>query len=222
MNEPKSTVAGTDWTHLLRDPELVAHLADLLKTYRDAPADRRNEVLLDAMRKIKRGSGSHGATAEGGAEPAPSASSPQMLAPQPAQAPPFTPEEYSPWVQDRRRHPRLKCCVAVEMHVHGSLVPIWGNLSNTSMGGAFVETVTPVPPSANVEIGLWLTTGKMWVKGIVLNGTVTSTSPSFGVRVKFADLEPPERETLRQFVKFIENETRGYAKENGYLAQMKR
>lgn len=221
MNEPKSTAAGTDWTHLLSDPDLVAHLADLLKTYRDAPADRRNEVLLQAMRKIKEGCRNRGT---GAAVSAPASELPfaPMRAPEPAEAPPFEPENCSPWAQDRRRHPRLKCCVAVEMHVDGSLVPIWGNLSNASLGGVFVETMTAVPPAAKVEIGLWLTTGKLWVKGIVLNGMVTSSSPSFGVRVRFADLEPPERETLRHFVKFIENETRGYARENGYLAQMKR
>ena len=136
---------------------------------------------------------------------------------------PFSPDIFTPSSgQDRRKYPRLKCFVAVELHVAGSAVPIWGNLSDTSMGGCFVESSSPVGAGANVEIGLWLSSGKLWVKGMVLNGVVTKSTPSFGIRVKFADLEPPERETLREFLKFVETTTRGYEKHHGYLAQLKR
>ncbi len=44
---------GTDWTRLLTDPDLVGHLGQLLQTYREAPADKREEALLTAMREIK-------------------------------------------------------------------------------------------------------------------------------------------------------------------------
>jgi hypothetical protein len=57
---------------------------------------------------------------------------------------------------------------------------------------------------------------------MVLNGVVTKSTPSFGIRVKFSDLEPAERDTLREFLKFVESTTRGYEKQNGYLAQLKR
>ena len=46
-------VPGTDWTRLLSDPGLVGHLGTLLQTYREAPADKREEALLAAMREIK-------------------------------------------------------------------------------------------------------------------------------------------------------------------------
>ena len=59
-------------------------------------------------------------------------------------------------------------------------------------------------------------------KGIILNGVVTQSNPCFGVRIKFSDLETNERESLRQFLKFVESTTRGYKAENGYLAQLKR
>jgi hypothetical protein len=85
-----------------------------------------------------------------------------------------------------------------------------------------VETATPVPSGVSVEIGLWLANGKIWIKGIILTGIVTKSSPSFGVRIKFSELEPAERESLRHFLKFVESTTRGYNSENGYLAQMKR
>ena len=37
-----------------------------------------------------------------------------------------------------------------------------------------------------------------------------------------ANMEPAERETLRQFLKFVETTTKGYASDHGYLAQLKR
>ena len=119
-------------------------------------------------------------------------------------------------------YPRMKCFVAVEIHAKGSAAPIWGNLSNTSMGGCFIESVTPIGAGEDVEIGLWLASGKIWVKGMVLNGVVTKSTPSFGIRIRFAPMEGTERESLRHFLKFVESTTKGYQKEHGYLAQLKR
>jgi hypothetical protein len=220
MSDPKSPAAGADWTQLLSDPDLVTHLGELLRTYREAPPEKRDEALLAAMRQIK---GSNTKTPL-------SVKSPSTV-PQPAppattdaaSSPPFEPDIFTPsWGQDRRRYPRMKCFVAVELRVGASATPIWGNLANTSLGGCFVETATPVPSGVSVEIGLWLANGKIWIKGIILTGIVTKSSPSFGVRVRYAELEPAERESLRHFLKFVESTTKGYYSENGYLAQLKR
>src|SRR5690242_9144262 len=174
-------VPGTDWTRLLSDPDLVGHLGTLLQTYREAAADKREEALLAAMREIK---SQPGAKVAGGESPAPVA----VPAPTPlpaADTPPSEAGTYTPSsVDDRRRFPRIKCFVAVELKVDGSETPIWGNLSNTSMGGCYVETVTPIKSGADVQIGLWLASGKVWIKGFVLNGIVIKSNPCFGVRVK--------------------------------------
>ena len=116
----------------------------------------------------------------------------------------------------------MKCFVAVELKLEGAVTPIWGNLSNTSIGGCFVETASPIPTGVNAEIGLWVANGKVWVKGIILTGIVTKANPCFGVRVKFAELEPTARESLREFLKFVMSSNQGYDTQNGYLAQMKR
>ena len=57
---------------------------------------------------------------------------------------------------------------------------------------------------------------------MILTGTVTQSNPCFGVRIKFGSMDASERETLREFLKFVEVTTKGYQKQNGYLAQMKR
>lgn len=225
MSDPKSSAASADWTHLLTDPDLVSHLGKLLQTYRDASPENREQALLAAMREIKSGvQKTNKASAPAAAPSTPVMAEMAAAAAAPAPTPPpFEPDIFTPnWGQDRRKYPRLKCYVAVEMRVQGSSTPIWGNLSNTSIGGCFVESVTPVSAGADVEIGLWLSSGKIWVKGMVLNGVVTKSTPSFGLRVKFAPMEHNEREALRQFLKFVESTTKGYESQNGYLAQMRR
>lgn len=230
MSDPKYSGTGADWTQLLTDPALVSHLGELLQVYREAPAEKRDQALLEAMRNIKGGNVrlgdvSKAAAASPEAQPAPAAQPAPVtpVATSPAASPPFEPDIFTPtWGEDRRRHARMRCFVAVELRVGNSAVPIWGNLSNTSIGGCFVETATPVPSGVSVEVGLWLANGKIWIKGLILTGIVTKSSPSFGVRIKFAELEPTERENLRHFLKFVESTTKGYNTEHGYLAQLKR
>lgn len=222
MTETKTSAPGADWTKLLADPEIAGHLGELLQAYRDAEPARRNQVLFEAMREIK--SRAPGVQPAATVLPSSSKAFPEPpAATAPAATPPFEPDIFTPcWGQDRRRYPRMKCFVAVELRVDGSPAPIWGNLSNTSLGGGFVETVAPVPTGVNLEIGLWVANGKIWVKGLILNGIVIRSNPSFGVRIKFDNLEPSERETLRQFLKFVESITKSYQSQQGYLAQMKR
>jgi len=214
MSHGKSTPEkGADWTQLLVDPDLIAHIGKLLEVYRTNSPENRDRALLETMKKIKADSG--------GFTRLPAAA----VFPQPATAaaPPFEPDIFTPtWGDDRRRYPRMRCFVAVELKIDGSPTPVWGNLANTSLGGCLIETATPLAPGGNAEIGLWVATGKIWVKGLILNGIVASTRPCFGIRVKFDNLTAAERETLRQFLNYVETTTKSYRKSHGYLAQMKR
>lgn len=207
-----SAAIGTDWTKILADPDLVRHVGKLLQTYREAPAEKREEALVAAMREIK------------STQPAQPAGT-QEIQPLPAPVsptPPFEPDLFSTnWSSDRRRHPRIKCFVAVELRVDNSSAPIWGNLSNTSAGGCLVEAATGVRPGAEVEIGLWLPNGKIWVKGFALNGIVTRSGPATGVRVRFGSMSLAERENLRQFLKFVQETTRASKSENSYIQMLK-
>jgi PilZ domain len=220
MSDSKSNAAlGTDWTRMLADPDLARNLGKLLQTYRDAPPEKREEALLAAMREIKReasATASPTATAKAAPEP--------PTQPLPASAsgvPPFEPDIFSPnWGQDRRVHPRMKCFVAVELRVNDADAPIWGNLSNTSMGGCQVETAALVSGGSKVEIGLWVASGKIWVKGLALNGVVTRSAAA-GVRVRFAGMDAAGKENLRQFLKYVQEATRSSKSESSYLQLLK-
>lgn len=209
---------GTDWTRILSDPDLVRQVGKLLQTYREAPVEKREEALLAAMREIKAGASDAVRTASV-TEQQPQ---PQPI-PTPASAtPPFEPDLFAPtWGSDRRRHPRIKCFVAVELRVDDVPTPIWGNLSNTSAGGCLVETASPVKSGAKVEIGLWVPNGKIWIKGFALSGVVTRSGPTTGVRVRFGSMAPEERDSLRQFLKFIQETTKASHSENSYIQLLK-
>jgi PilZ domain len=137
--------------------------------------------------------------------------------------PPFLPDLFTPsFGQDRRTYPRIRCFIAVELRCEGWETPVWGNLANVSAGGCFIETVEPIRKSTKLEVGLWANNGKVWVKGIVINGIVTENNPTFGLRLRYTDMNASERETLRFFLKFVEDTSKNYEKQNGYLAQLKR
>ena len=213
-----STATGTDWTRILSDPDLVRQVGKLLQAYREAPVEKREEALLTAMREIKAD-----ASKTRKQSPATDPERTPRPVPTPSSAtPPFEPDLFSPnWSSDRRRHPRIKCFVAVELRVDESPNSIWGNLSNTSAGGCLVETASPVKSGAKVEIGLWVPNGKIWVKGFALNGVVTRTASANSVRLRFDDMSAGERDSLRQFLKFVQDTTRVSQSEHNYLQLLK-
>jgi hypothetical protein len=212
MATPKQQRKGSDWTQLLADPQLVSHLGQLLEICRNAAPEEREKALFDAIRAIKQQASGTTAGQQETTSPVTATEN----------APPFEPDIFTPsWGQDRRRYPRVKCFVAVELRVEGSDTPLWGNVSNTSMGGCLAECPGMVEPGKSIEIGLWVANGTLWIKGIVLTGVVTQSTPSSGVRIKFTAMESPERESLRQFLRFVESTNKDYQQEHGYLAQLK-
>jgi PilZ domain len=218
-NLKPSEAMGTDWTRLLSDPDLVRHVGKLLQAYREAPPEKREETLLKTMREIKTKAASERKSTPSSAVDSLEGSHP---VPTPASAtPPFEPDVFRPSsADDRRRHPRIRCFVAVEMRVDEASTPVWGNLANTSVGGCLVETASPIRAGAKVEIGLWVANGKIWVKGFALSGVVTR-SASAGVRVRFGSMEPSERESLRQFLKYAMEATQNSRSESTYLQMLK-
>jgi len=216
---------GSDWTRLLTDPDLVSQLSVLLQTYREVSPERRSAALLEAMRQIKEDANrSRETKAKGGAATAVVSLPEPLPGPEPVtETPPFETDLFgSPMHADRRRFTRMKCNVAVEIRVEGTYAPIWGNLVNVGRGGCLVETARVVPANKALEIGLWVASGKIWVKGVVINGVSSGTTTSTGARVQFSRAELSEKEHLREFLKFVEGESRKSQSENSYVAKLKR
>jgi hypothetical protein len=219
---------GSDWTRLLTDLDLVSHLGPLLQTYRQVPPEQREATLLQAMREIKeeaarnREAKTTTQTEALGEEASNSNEEPELAGPEPTtEMPPFEPPSIPSAPPDRRRHRRTKCFVAVEINVEDTSTPVWGNLANVSRGGCLVETAHPVSAGKQLQIGLWISSGKLWVKGVILSGIVTQSSPSFRVRVRFSETELSEKKHLREFLKFIKKSTRKTNSGTAYITRLK-
>jgi hypothetical protein len=98
---------------------------------------------------------------------------------------------------ERRRWPRVKCSVSLELHPTEQTV-IWGKASDLSQGGCFVEMSIPLPIGTSFDIALWLGESKLY-----LRGQVVSLQPGFGNGVSFIDVAPADQERLRQFIEKI-------------------
>ncbi len=72
---------------------------------------------------------------------------------------------------------------------------IWGKASDLSLGGCFVEMPIPLPVDSKFEIAVWLGDTKLR-----LRGQAASTSPGFGVGVRFIDVSPENQEFLCRHV----------------------
>ncbi len=95
---------------------------------------------------------------------------------------------------DRRQSVRVKCSISVELRPPGQEV-IWGKASDLSLGGCFVEMPIPLPVDSKFEIAVWLGDTKLR-----LRGQAASTSPGFGVGVRFIDVSPENQEFLCRHV----------------------
>ena len=69
--------------------------------------------------------------------------------------------------------------------------------------------------SSEVRLGLWLSQRGIWVKGVGLNGVVVNGNASFGMCIKFRQLETGERDRLGEFRKYVPMATGEHQERNG-------
>lgn len=108
-------------------------------------------------------------------------------------------KQYRSGKKNRRRYPRLACCVAVEVHVEESQTLIVGKASNMSAGGCYIETGTFLPVTAKLELNFSTDTN-----GLLAAGTVVRSNPGEGIAVKFCDASTEERNKIKEILDFVE------------------
>jgi hypothetical protein len=96
---------------------------------------------------------------------------------------------------DRRVHPRLKCTNSVEIYPAGAPAPIRSRTSDISLGGCFLEMPNPLPKGTQIRIALWVKEFKLWA-----NGEVVTSTPGFGIGIKFTSITEQDRNQLKQFL----------------------
>jgi hypothetical protein len=96
---------------------------------------------------------------------------------------------------DRRTSPRVKCANSVEVYPAGETAPIRTKTADLSLGGCFLEMPNPLPKGTQVRIALWIKESKIWA-----NGEVVTSTPGFGIGVKFSQIAEQDKNQLKQFV----------------------
>jgi hypothetical protein len=97
--------------------------------------------------------------------------------------------------RDRRTSPRLKSTNSAEVYPSGQTAPIRTRTADISVGGCFLEMPNPLPKATQIKIALWVKDYKLWATGEV----VTST-PGFGIGVKFIEMTDQDKNQLREFL----------------------
>ena len=97
--------------------------------------------------------------------------------------------------RDQRVSSRVKCTNSVEVYPAGETAPIRTRTSDLSLGGCFLEMPNPLPKGTQIRIALWVKEFKLWADGEVITST-----PGFGIGVKFTKMTEQDRKELKQFV----------------------
>jgi len=96
---------------------------------------------------------------------------------------------------DRRTSPRVKCASSVEVYPTGEAAPIRTRTADLSLGGCFVEMPNPLPKGTQVRIALWIKESKIWA-----NGEVVTSTPGFGIGVRFTEITPQDKNQITQLI----------------------
>jgi PilZ domain len=97
--------------------------------------------------------------------------------------------------RERRKHPRYPCTGQVRMLLEGSDLELLAVLREISLGGCYVETMSPMPPETNIEMTLMLNDLEVQTRG-----TVKVSCQGMGMGVAFAEMTPKDRMLLERMV----------------------
>jgi hypothetical protein len=96
---------------------------------------------------------------------------------------------------DRRRSPRLKAGVQLELRRQDSEVPIRVGTSDISVVGCYVEMSITLEVGSELDVVLWLND-----EALRTRAKVVTCHPQFGNGFEFIDLSPDDQARLTEFV----------------------
>ncbi len=87
-------------------------------------------------------------------------------------------------VTERRRYPRYRVQVQIELHQEDSEVPLRLETTDLSRNGCYVQLMMPLPVGVKVQATLWLQDQPIRVRG-----RVVTRHPQFGNGIMFLEYE---------------------------------
>jgi c-di-GMP-binding flagellar brake protein YcgR len=98
---------------------------------------------------------------------------------------------------ERRKNPRVKLNVPVEIHTETSAAPVHCATSDLSLGGCYVESMYPYPVGMCLDL-------KLEAGGtLVISAKVVTSDPQFGNGIQFLRMLPEDRAVLVKFLDTI-------------------
>src|SRR5712692_10323294 len=96
---------------------------------------------------------------------------------------------------ERRRHPRCKTTVQVELHPQGVSAPLRTSTDEISPGGCYIETMFTLAVGTNLTMTLWLDSMQVSATGVV-----ATCYPQVGNGIEFGDMSVEDGRKLEQFL----------------------
>lgn len=95
---------------------------------------------------------------------------------------------------ERRKHPRFKISVSVEVHTEANTTPLRCATSDLSLGGCYIESMYPFPVATCLELKLQL------ADTLLILARVVTCDPQFGNGIEFVRILPEDRDELARFL----------------------
>jgi len=101
-------------------------------------------------------------------------------------------------MMERRKHPRIKVSVPVEIHTEGNAAPIHCATSDLSLDGCYIESMYPFVVGTKLE--LRLEAGDT----LLIAARVMTCDPQFGNGIHFEKILPEDLNALGKFLDGVE------------------
>ena len=95
---------------------------------------------------------------------------------------------------ERRKHPRFKVNIPVEVHTDASETPFRVSTSDISLGGCYIESMYPFPVGTELELKLQV------ADTLLVSARVVTCDPQFGNGIAFLRMLPEDHTELEKFL----------------------
>lgn len=99
-------------------------------------------------------------------------------------------------IQERRKFPRVKSALALELRYPGCTAPVRATTSELSLGGCYIETMFTLDVGTKLDIVIWLDGQKLTAKGVI-----ATRYPQVGNGIDIIDMKAEDRAKLDTFLK---------------------
>ncbi len=98
---------------------------------------------------------------------------------------------------ERRKNPRFKISVPVEIHSETSAAPLHCATSDLSLGGCYIESMYPFAAGTCLNLKLEA------AATLVISARVVTCDPQFGNGIEFLHMLPEHRAALTKFLEHV-------------------